>query len=117
MELRYSLDISQALDPPCQILLDAEIYDAGPSRSLTEGFKIAVIHQFDMAMMSQSGLNINTGSLTQAPSAAAAPNLIFRVLPQVGVRAKQMKTTPRARDRFSPEERGCFFKDEIKADC
>ena len=71
MELRYSLDISQALNPPCQILLDAEIYDAGPSRSLTEGFKIAVIHQFDMAIMSQSGLNINTGSLTQAGAAAA----------------------------------------------
>ena len=42
-----------------KILLDAEAFDNGPSKSLAEGFKIAILHHEDLAIMSQSGININ----------------------------------------------------------
>ena len=84
-----------------KLILDAEVFDNGQSRSEALGFKIAVLHYLDIAIMDQTGINIDIGKYTQ-----------------LAVSARIIKTSADARRRFSPEVRGCYFEDEISMiDC
>ena len=79
------------------LLLDAETFDNGPSTSAAEGFKVGVLHYRDMLIMGNTGINVDVGSATQ-----------------VAVAAKLVVTSDQAYQRFSPEDRGCYFNEEIK---
>ena len=72
-----------------KVILDAEVFDNGPSRSDAQGFKVAILHNEDLAIMAQSGININVGTFTQ-----------------MAVTAKLVETTPAAKERFWPQDRG-----------
>ena len=84
-----------------KMILDAEVFDHGHSRSEALGFKIAILHYLDIAIMDQTGVNIDIGKYTQ-----------------LAVTARIVKTSQDARRRFDPEVRGCYFEDEIRMiDC
>ena len=78
------------------LLLDAEIFDYTFHRHVSEGFKIAVEHHLNQPLMSMNELDITPGLETQV---AVTPVLY--------------STTDAARRRFTPEERGCYFEDEL----
>ena len=80
-----------------QILLDAETYDYGSSPNGGEGFILSILHHLDIPIMKNSGININTGQCN---------NLV--------VSATLMNTSEAVRNRFSPQQRNCYFEDEIQ---
>ena len=80
-----------------KMVLDAEAFDSGPSKSKGIGFKISVLHHLDVPLMSNTGMNIDVGTYTQ-----------------LGVSAKVVETSREAKSTFAPEKRGCFFEDEIR---
>ena len=80
-----------------QILLDAETYDYGSSLSGAEGFTLSILHHLDIPIMKNTGININAG---QSNLLVVTPTL--------------MRTTESTKNRFSPEDRQCYFEDEIK---
>ena len=80
-----------------QILLDAEIYDYASSTSGAEGFTLSILHQLDIPIMKNSGININTG---QCNHLVVATTL--------------MNTTESVKNRFRPSDRHCYFEDEIE---
>ena len=63
---------------------------------VSEGFKIAVDHHLDQPLMSMTEMDITPGFETQV----AVTPVIYN-------------TTNAARNRFTPEERGCYFDDEL----
>ena len=84
-----------------KMILDAEVFDNGPSNSEALGFKIAILHYEDIPIMDQTGINIDIGKYTQ-----------------IAVSARIVKTSEDVKPRFDPEVRGCFFEDEIHmTDC
>ena len=69
-----------------KMILDAETFDSGASRSRAIGFKISVLHHLDVPLMSNNGINIDIGKYTQ-----------------LGVAAKVVKTSLEAKKSFTPE--------------
>jgi hypothetical protein len=80
-----------------QLLLDAEAYDYASTTTGSEGFTLSILHQLDIPIMKNTGVNIETG---QTNHIVVTPTL--------------MNTTKAAKRRFSPEQRQCYFEDEIK---
>ena len=78
------------------LLLDTETFDYSFHLKASEGFKVAIHHHLDQPIMSIKELDVSPGSLFQI---AVTPTLIT--------------TSDSARDRFTPEERGCYFEDEL----
>ena len=79
-----------------QLLIDAEAYDYASSQFGSEGFIVSILHQLDIPIMKNTGININTGQASQ-----------IVVVPQL------MNTSMAAKRRFTPVERQCYFEDEI----
>lgn len=79
-----------------QLLLDAESYDYASTQLGSEGFTLGVLHQLDIPIMKNTGINIETG---QASYIVVVPTL--------------MNTTLGAKRRFTPIQRQCYFEDEI----
>ena len=80
-----------------KMILDAEVFDSGISKTSGVGFKISVLHYLDVPLISNNGMNIDVGTYTQ-----------------LGVAAKVVETTQEAKSTYTPERRGCFFEDEIR---
>ena len=79
-----------------QLTLDAESYDYASSETGTEGFFLSILHHLDIPIMRNTGINIEVG---QSNNIVVKPTL--------------MSTTEGARSRFNPQERQCYFEDEI----
>lgn len=79
-----------------KVLLDIEAYDDLYTIMGNEGAYINVLHSLDMPVMSQRGISMEPG---KSVSIAVTPTLI--------------DTTLQVKERFSPEERNCYFEDEI----
>ena len=79
-----------------QILLDAETYDYASSPLGGQGFTLSILHQLDLPIMKNSGINIDIGHTNNL--------VVSNIL---------MNTTQSAKTRFSPLERDCYFEDEI----
>ena len=60
------------------------------------GFKLSVHHHLDQPIMSIKEIDISVGSESQ-----------------VAVATTLTTTTPDARNRFNPEQRGCYFEGEL----
>ena len=79
-----------------QLLLDAEAFDYASSQFGSEGFTISILHQLDIPIMKNTGINVQAGQASQ-----------IVVVPQL------MNTSLAAKRRFTPVERQCYFDDEI----
>lgn len=79
-----------------KLLLDAETYDYAFRSRPGEGFKIALHHHRDVAVIRQLGFNVDPGSV-----ASVAVNPVLTT------------TTETARERFEPDKRDCYFEEEI----
>ncbi len=79
------------------LLLDAEVYDYAFSPQRGEGFKLAIHSHMDQPIMALSDIDLSPGFVTQL---SVTPTL--------------RDTTESARWRFTPEERGCYFDDELE---
>ena len=79
-----------------KLLLDAETYDYASALTSGEGFTMSVLHQLDIPIMKQTGINIAPG---QAIQISVIPTLL--------------NITIGAKKRFTPIERQCYFDDEI----
>ena len=79
-----------------ELLLDAEVYDYALSKSGTEGFSLSILHHLDIPIMKNIGVNVLPGQSSQL---AITPEL--------------MNTSHQVRDRFTPEERQCYFEGEL----
>ena len=78
------------------LLLDAEVYDYAFSPQKGEGFKLAIHSHMDQPIMALSDIDLSPGFVTQL---SVTPIL--------------RDTTDDAKWRFSPEERGCYFDQEL----
>eukprot|EP00093_Oithona_nana_P005762 05762.XXX_302077_297100_1 [CDS] Oithona nana genome sequencing. len=76
--------------------LDAETFDYTYHVNAGEGFKLAIMHHLDQPIMSIRELDISPGFESQV---AVTPTLY--------------ETSEEARTRFLPEERGCYFENEL----
>ena len=74
-----------------------QVYDYGFSPHRGEGFKLAIHHHMDQPIMALSDVDISPGFVTQ-----------LSVTPKLTV------TTEDARNRFTPDERVCYFDDEFR---
>ena len=79
------------------ILIDLEAFDSGPSRAATTGSTISHFFWKYIPVLSQSGINVQPGTSTE-----------------LGLTTQVVETTEVARRRFTPEERECYFEDEIR---
>ena len=79
------------------ILIDLESFDAGPSKTATTGSTISHFYWKYIPVLSQSGISVQPGTSTE-----------------LGLTTQVVETTEVAKRRFTPEERGCFFEDEIR---
>ena len=79
------------------ILIDLELFDSGPSRTATTGATISHFYWKYIPVVSQSGINVQPGTSTE-----------------LGLTTQIVETTEVARRRFTPEERQCYFEDEIR---
>ena len=79
------------------ILIDLESFDAGPSKTATTGSTISHFYWKYIPVLSQSGISVQPGTSTE-----------------LGVTTQVVETTEVAKRRFTPEERGCYFEDEIR---
>ena len=79
------------------ILIDLESFDAGPSKTATTGSTISHFYWKYIPVLSQSGINVQPGTSTE-----------------LGLTTQVVETTEVAKRRFTPEERGCYFEDEIR---
>ena len=79
------------------ILIDLEAFDSGPSRAATMGSTISHFFWKYIPVLSQSGINVQPGTSTE-----------------LGLTTQVVETTDVARRRFTPEERECYFEDEIR---
>ena len=78
------------------VLLDAETFDYFYHLKAGEGFKLTVHHHLDQPIMSIKEIDVSVGTESQ-----------------VAVTTTLTTTTPEARRRFTPVERGCYFEGEI----
>ena len=79
-----------------QLLVDVEAFDYAVSTTGSEGLIISVLHQLDIPIMKNIGINVQPGQDAQI---AITPTLI--------------STNSGARKRFIPVKRQCYFEDEI----
>ena len=79
-----------------QLLVDVESFDYAVSSTGSEGVIISVLHQLDIPIMKNIGINIQPGQDVQI---AITPTLI--------------STNEGAKRRFIPVRRQCYFEDEI----
>ena len=79
------------------ILIDLESFDAGLSRTSTAGATVSHFYYKYIPVLSQSGINIQPGTSTE-----------------LGVTTQVVETTEVAKRRFTPEQRQCYFEDEIR---
>ena len=79
------------------ILIDLESFDSGPSKAATTGSTISHFYWKYIPVLSQSGISVQPGTSTE-----------------LGITTQVVETTEVAKRRFTPEERGCFFEDEIR---
>ena len=86
------------------LLLDAETFDYGNwffdlAERAGEGFKVALVHPYDMPNIQQMAINMMPGTITQI---ATSINLI--------------NITSAALQKFTPKERKCWMDNEIILD-
>ena len=79
------------------ILIDLELFDSGPSRTASAGATVSHLYWKYIPVLSQSGINVQPGTSTE-----------------LGLTTQIVETTEVARRRFTPEERECYFEDEIR---
>ena len=79
-----------------KLLLDAQTFDYTMNEQVSEGFKISANYHLDQPLMSLTEMDISPGFETQI---AVTPVLY--------------STSYAAQNRFTPEERGCYFDHEI----
>jgi hypothetical protein len=79
-----------------QLLVDVEAFDYAVSTTGSEGLIVSILHQLDIPIMKNIGINIQPG---QDGQIAITPTLI--------------STNQGARKRFTPVRRQCYFEDEI----
>ena len=79
------------------ILIDLESFDSGPSRATTTGSTISHFYWKFIPVLSQSGINVQPGTSTE-----------------LGITTQVVETTEVAKRRFTPEQRQCYFEDEIR---
>ena len=77
-------------------MLDTEVYDYASSKSGSEGIVLGVTHHLDMPILKNIGLSIQPGHSSL-----------------ISVTTDLMNTTLRAKNRFKPEDRQCYFEEEI----
>ena len=77
--------------------MNLKVYDYGFSPHRGEGFKIAIHHHMDQPIMALSDVDISPGFVTQL---SVTPTLTI--------------TTDEARNRFTPNQRVCYFDDEFR---
>ncbi|CAB4060681.1 ASICN [Lepeophtheirus salmonis] len=78
------------------VFLDAETFDYTYHLKAGEGFKVSVHHHLDQPIMSIKEIDISVGTESQ-----------------VAVATTLTTTTDEAKNRFYPEERGCYFEGEL----
>ena len=78
------------------ISLDTESYDYVEYTSGGVGFSLSVVHPLDIAIIEQSGINVQPGTITK-----------------IGVSSTLIRTTEEAVKRFTPYERKCWIESEI----
>ena len=78
------------------VYLDAEAFDYSSTKTGSEGFTVAVLHNMDIPIMRHTGIEVATG---QFVSVAVTPTIFG---------------TDEQTRRFSPDRRNCYFEDEIK---
>ena len=78
------------------IILDAESYDYVEHEGGGLGFKISVVHPFEMPIIEQSGISVEPGTSTN-----------------LGVSTTFITTTADAIKRFTPHQRKCWVNSEI----
>ena len=79
-----------------KFLLDVEAFDYTSTSSGAEGFVLGILHHLDIPIMKQSGIDIQAG---QSVKIAVTTSLI--------------SASTSIRRRFSPDQRLCYFEDEI----
>ena len=79
------------------ILIDLESFDSGLSKAATLGSTISHLDWKHIPVLSQSGVSVQPGTSTE-----------------LGVTTQVVETTEVAKRRFTPEQRECYFQDEIR---
>ena len=79
-----------------ELLLDAEVYDYALSKSGIEGFTLSILHHLDIPIMKNIGVNVLPGQSNQ-----------------LAITVKLMNTSHHLREIFTPEERQCYFEEEL----
>ena len=77
-------------------LIDVEAFDYSVSTTGSEGIILSILHQLDIPIMKNIGINVQPGQDVQI---AVTPTLI--------------STNKEAKRRFEPVRRQCYFEDEI----
>lgn len=80
-----------------EVLVDAEAYDYGYAPDPGEGIKVGISNFRDESPITVKGMDFSTGTVQQV--------IIKPIL---------TSTTLVAKNRFSPEVRGCYFQDEYR---
>ena len=78
------------------LLIDVEAFDYSVSSTGSEGLILSILHQLDIPIMMNIGINIQPGQDIQI---AVTPILIT--------------TSKESKRRFEPVRRQCYFEDEI----
>ena len=79
-----------------QLLVDVEAFDYSVSTTGSEGIILSILHQLDIPIMKNIGINVQPGQDVQI---AVTPTLI--------------STNKEAKRRFEPVRRQCYFEDEV----
>ena len=79
------------------ILIDLESFDSSPSKAATLGSTISHFYWKYIPVLSQSGISVQPGTSTE-----------------LGVKTQVVETTEVAKRRFTPQQRECYFEDEIR---
>lgn len=96
------------------LLLDAETFDYGNGfyalgERAGEGFKVAVVHPWDMPIMRQTGVNVRPGKFGNKQFL----QIILGSLTQLAVSTSMTSIEPSAVTTFLPMERKCWEQKEI----
>jgi len=78
------------------LVIDVEAFDYAVSSTGSEGLILSILHQLDIPIMKNIGINVQPGQDIQI---AVTPTLI--------------STNKEAKRRFEPVRRQCYFEDEI----
>ncbi len=78
------------------LIIDVEAFDYAVSSTGSEGLILSILHQLDIPIMKNIGINVQPGQDIQI---AVTPTLI--------------STNKEAKRRFEPVRRQCYFEDEI----